>query len=73
MPNRRRTRANDCCECTRLEENLNRVSGSFVSRAVTAIEQSRMVENVFWDLVTDDESLPPSDVAKKKQHDKSLC
>lgn len=31
----------------------------FVSRTVTAIEQSRMVANVYWDLVMDDESLPP--------------
>lgn len=37
----------------------------FVSRTVTAIEQSRIVENVYWDLVMDDESIPPSDVTKK--------
>lgn len=50
---------------------MNRVPGSFVSRAVTAMEQSRMVENVFWDLVMDDESLPPSDVAKKSSMTKA--
>lgn len=31
----------------------------FVSRTVTATEQSRMVADVYWDLVMDDESLPP--------------
>lgn len=35
------------------------------------MEQSRMVENVFWDLVMDDESLPPSDVAKKSSMTKA--
>lgn len=44
----------------------------FVSRTLTAIEQSRMVENVYWDLVMDDESIPPV-MSQKKQHDKSLC
>jgi len=46
----------------------------FVWRTVTAIEQSRMVENVYWDVVMDDESIPPvMSQKKKKQHDKSLC
>lgn len=46
----------------------------FVSRTVTAIEQSRMVENVYWDLVMADESIPPVMSQKKKSSmTKSLC